>query len=786
VPSLPPHFLPRLDELVLLGNAVLADIKRPEVVNSAKQKTVIVGMGGMGKSVLAAAFARSTETRRAFKDGVAWISIGQNPDMLSNLRQLGLAFDDKMENYVDLKTARDKLPGVLADKVCLIVLDDIWNVDHAQPFINALGPRCRLLITTRDGGIVSSLEANEHRLGVLSDAAALRFLANWCSKEVDSLPPDAVSVAQECGNLPFALALCGAMARDGTSWPDMLDAWKGADLTFIEKKFPNYPYTNVLKLLKISADALENEYPEAVKYYQKLVVFHTYKKIPEAAIMTLWMHTDGLKERNARKLLTTLNSKALLTLEGETPQRFVTLHDLQHDYLRTIEGDRKKLHVELLEAYRQECKDGWSGGPNDGYFFENLGYHLVEAGRKDELRKLLLDFEWIKANLEATDANSLIRDYDFILDDKNLQLVQGAIRLSAHIISRDKFQLPSQLYGRLMGQEVPEIKGLMDQIRKLKTITWLRPLTPSLIPPGDNLISTLGGHTSWVNAVAVFQDGKCAISASWDKTIKVWDIETGQEIRTLMGHIGEVNALAVLPDRKRIISASSDNTIKVWDIETGQEIRTLMGHTGNVNALAVLPDGKRIISASYDKTIKFWNVETGMLIYSLPENTNQFSMVTATFDGRRLIFLSENKYLFCWDRIPGDHNDRLTGFLRLMSSVDFVKEIVIEKIDENKTIKVISENNIILLKLDGYKRRVNIEVDNFRTDELIAESENDDLKIYGNDTTLKIWDIENEKVIAGFSGDRAIYRWAVLPDGKTIIAGEISGKMHFLRLEGAD
>jgi len=197
--------------------------------------------------------------------------------MLSDIRQLGLAFNDKMENYVDLKIARDKLPEVLADKVCLIVLDDIWNVDHAQPFINAIGPRCRLLITTRDGGIVSAIEANEHRLGVLNDAAALLFFANWCDKETGSLPHEAVSVAKECGNLPFALALCGAMARDGTSWPDMLDALKEADLTFIEKKFPNYPYTDVLKSLKVSVDALANENPEAVMHYQKLVVFHSHR-----------------------------------------------------------------------------------------------------------------------------------------------------------------------------------------------------------------------------------------------------------------------------------------------------------------------------------------------------------------------------------------------------------------------------------------------------------------------------------------------------------------------------
>ena len=205
----------------------------------------------------------------------------------------------------------------------------------------------------------------------------------------------------------------------------------------------------VLKSLKISVDALESEEPEAVKHYQNLVVFHSHKKIPEAAIITPWMNADELKERNTRNLLTTLNSKALLTFEGETPHRFVTVHDLQHDYLRAIEGDQNKLHVELLEAYQKKCKDGWSTGPNDGYFFEHLAYHLVEAGHKEELRNLLLDFSWIQAKLEAADVNLLISDYDHLPDDHTLRLVQGAIHLSAHILTKDKSHLSGQLQSRM-------------------------------------------------------------------------------------------------------------------------------------------------------------------------------------------------------------------------------------------------------------------------------------------------------------------------------------------------
>jgi WD40 repeat protein len=69
--------------------------------------------------------------------------------------------------------------------------------------------------------------------------------------------------------------------------------------------------------------------------------------------------------------------------------------------------------------------------------------------------------------------------------------------------------------------------------------------------------------------VAVRPDGKRAVSASWDHTLKVWDLETGLALRTLGGHSDRVSGVAVTPDGKRAVSASWDNTLKVWDLESG-------------------------------------------------------------------------------------------------------------------------------------------------------------------------------------------------------------------------
>ena len=74
--------------------------------------------------------------------------------------------------------------------------------------------------------------------------------------------------------------------------------------------------------------------------------------------------------------------------------------------------------------------------------------------------------------------------------------------------------------------------------------------------------------------------GRLAVSASWDDTLKVWDVASGQALRTLAGHTSWVNAVALTPDGRLAVSASEDYTLKVWDVASGQELRTLAGHTG--------------------------------------------------------------------------------------------------------------------------------------------------------------------------------------------------------------
>jgi hypothetical protein len=154
--------------------------------------------------------------------------------------------------------------------------------------VQQLGRRLsRLLITTRDAGLTSALGAQEQLLDVLTSEASLRQLADWAGCEPSMLPQEAQLVAAECGNLPFALALCGALVRDGLSWADLLEALDEADLTLIEKQFPNYPYPDVLRCLAVSVDAFAKANLQGAQRYHELAVFPRGEEVPEAVPVML-------------------------------------------------------------------------------------------------------------------------------------------------------------------------------------------------------------------------------------------------------------------------------------------------------------------------------------------------------------------------------------------------------------------------------------------------------------------------------------------------------------------
>jgi WD40 repeat protein len=110
-----------------------------------------------------------------------------------------------------------------------------------------------------------------------------------------------------------------------------------------------------------------------------------------------------------------------------------------------------------------------------------------------------------------------------------------------------------------------------------------------------------------VRSAAFSPDGSRIVTASSDKTARIWEIATGRELAVLRGHDGDVSSAAFSPDGSRAVTASLDNTACIWDIATATQIAVLRGHDGDVSSAAFSPDGSRIVTASFDKTARIWD-----------------------------------------------------------------------------------------------------------------------------------------------------------------------------------
>ena len=159
------------------------------------------------------------------------------------------------------------------------------------------------------------------------------------------------------------------------------------------------------------------------------------------------------------------------------------------------------------------------------------------------------------------------------------------------------------------------------------------------------------GRLSSVNALAISPDSKTLASASDDKIVKLWDLNTKKVLASLSGHSQAVKSVAFSPDGKILATASDDKTIKLWQIETLAEICTLLGHSHAVKSVAFSPDGQILASGSWDKTIKLWDVNTGTEICTMTGHQLQVNSVAFSPQGQLLASASYDRTIRLW-QIP--------------------------------------------------------------------------------------------------------------------------------------
>ena len=750
----------RPDELTQVLDALTA--ASPDI----EQLVGLAGMGGSGKSVLAAAAARDPKVREVFPDGRFWLELGSDPPLLQLQASLAAALGDSRP-ITDVPQGRARLSRLLAERRCLLVLDNVWDQAHVLAFAVA-GPPCRVLVTTRDTATVPG--ATVVPVGQLSPEAATRLLAAWAGLPPGDPPEEAALVARECGYLPLALAVCGALVSAGShNWSQLLGLLREADLDALPIRLEDYPHPSLAVALAVSIGTLP---PDARDRYLQLAVFHGQGPVPAAALQVLW----GLDQQHASALVGDLTHKSLLRAEAGR----ISLHDLQMDYLTRRASDQPGLHDRLLAAYRDQCPAGWASGPDDGYFYQHLARHLRQAARIPELKALLLDLDWMTARLATETISGLLADYDTLPADPATRLVAGALRLSAHVLVGHPGQLPNQLTGRLASRPDPQLRGLLQCTRSWPATPWLRLLTASLTPPGGPLQHTLAGHDRTVQAVAVSADGRRAVSGGSDGTVQAWDLDTGEPLRTLAGHDGPVQAVAISADGRRGVSGGHEGTVRAWDLDTGELLRTLPGMDRDYVPVAISADGRRGVSGGDDGTVQVWDLDTGEPLRTLAGHDGRVRAVAISADGRRGVSGGDDGTAQAWDLDTGE-------LLRTLAGHDGTVQPVAISADGRRGASCggeTADQTVRVWDLDTGEPPRTLAGHDRMVYEVAISADSRRVVSGGSDGTVRVWDLDtgNQQVkLIGHDG--SVYAVAISADGRCAVSGGDDGTVRAWALD---
>lgn len=170
---------------------------------------------------------------------------------------------------------------------------------------------------------------------------------------------------------------------------------------------------------------------------------------------------------------------------------------------------------------------------------------------------------------------------------------------------------------------------------------------------GDGcLLSTLEGHSDLVSSVAWDPNGERLASASLDKTICLWNSDSGELLMKLEGHTGPVNCVAWDPSGCRLASASSDRTVRLWSTSDGRPLRSLEGAASGVYSVSWQPNGKGLAAGSHDDMVHLWSTDTGQLLNSLA-HADSVEAVAWQPGGSVLATSTVDGTVTLWDPIQG-------------------------------------------------------------------------------------------------------------------------------------
>ncbi len=325
------------------------------------------------------------------------------------------------------------------------------------------------------------------------------------------------------------------------------------------------------------------------------------------------------------------------------------------------------------------------------------------------------------------------------------------------------------------------------------------------------------GHTSLINSVAITKDGKTLATGGGDDTLRLWDVETGRQIKSFSGHRYYIISVALSRDEKFLASGGFDQTVRVWNIETGRQINLFEGHTDFVLSVAFSPDGKTLASCSRDKTIRLWDLETGKptlleghsdwvfsVVFSpdgatlastgvdqtvrlwdtktkkpiktLEGHTDEVLFAAFSPDGKTLVSAGKDTTVRLWNVAAGNSRQIIENQESLIYSVIFSPD--------GKTLAIAGNDKINLWNLEKATLVKTLTGHTSYVRSIAFSGDGKTLVSVGSDRAIKLWAVESGEQIKSIEGHAThVLANAFSPDGKTLAGASFDNKIKLWNLQ---
>jgi WD40 repeat protein len=290
-------------------------------------------------------------------------------------------------------------------------------------------------------------------------------------------------------------------------------------------------------------------------------------------------------------------------------------------------------------------------------------------------------------------------------------------------------------------------------------------------------IRRFAGHSSAVSGSAFTPDSKRLITASADRSLRVWEVRSGKELGRLKGHTDDVTSVAVSGDGKLALSGAEDRTVRLWDLDAGKELERFQGHGSGVRAVALSPDGRLAASGGDDQLIILWDLNQRKELHRWREHKGPVEGLAFSADGTRLACASWDMTVSVWDVATRKELARLTGHGEGVYRVAFTpdgQQVVSCSADRTIRIWDVSSGKPVR-QLDGHTGQVIA---------LVMSPDGRRVLSGGGagDNTVRLWDAASGKEVQRFEGHKeGVWSVALSPDGRWAVS---TGKDGLVQLWG--